>query len=360
MPFAAIAAPIAGAVVSSALAPGTSGGGSGGSNMYTPTGLGAADTSWQQLLQGLQQNYGNASPWIGTTAGDALGNALRGNAQYGTGYMDQANAAGQGYGNLANTLNQQSGMNFGTQQALLGAGNQVYQTALDPQNALYNRTAQQLQDQTGATNSMYGLGSSAAGAGVANQAMSNFNIDWQNQQLQRQLAGLQGYGQAAGTAGGYGQLGTAQASAAPGAQLQAGQVPWQVNQQINTQPTNLLNQYSGALQQGIYQPGQNLQSQIIPYLNYGQGATQAAYGAASQNAGALGSMVSQGLGSAAQAGAGGWLGGLFGSSNDTLGSGSTFGGSGWSGSGGNAGYGASPVTGLNSGVGYNTGGYYGF
>ena len=39
---------------------------------------------------------------------------------------------------------------------------------------------------------MYGLGTSAAGAGLAGDASRNFNIDWQNQQLQRQDPGALG------------------------------------------------------------------------------------------------------------------------------------------------------------------------
>lgn len=72
---------------------------------------------------------------------------------------------------------------------LLGAEQQTLNTAYDPQNALYNRTAQQLQDQTRAGEAAQGVAGTPYGAGVENQAMSNFNIDWQNNQLQRQATG---------------------------------------------------------------------------------------------------------------------------------------------------------------------------
>ena len=274
------------------MSPGTSGG---GNSYYTPTGLGAADTSWQNLLN---QQLGNQQGVNDNTTPLYYGSLQGGlNAQnaYAPGYQAGANMAGQSYGYTGQQLGQQSAQNYATQQALLNAGQQTYQTALDPQNALYNRTVQQLQDQTGATNSMYGLGSSAAGAGVANQALSNFNIDWQNNQLSRQLQGLQGYGQAAQTAGGYGQLGTSQLEQSPGYTLQAGQVPYQAAQGAAAYPGQLAGQYATGLEQGPLSSANAISSQIIPYLNYGQGAQSVPYQSATQGAGAAGALLSQGI-----------------------------------------------------------------
>lgn len=84
----------------------------------------------------------------------------------------------------------------GTSQPLMSGANQVMQTGFDPQQALYDRTFQQQQDQTNATSAMNGVAGSPYAAGLANQANTNFNIDWQNAQLQRQIAALG----AAGTA----------------------------------------------------------------------------------------------------------------------------------------------------------------
>lgn len=77
------------------------------------------------------------------------------------------------------------------------AGRAVLNNAFDPQNALYNRTAQQLQDQVRVGQAARGITSSPYGAGLENSAMANFNIDWQNNLLNRQVQGLG----AAGTAG---------------------------------------------------------------------------------------------------------------------------------------------------------------
>lgn len=328
---------VAGSAISSAMSPSSSASSSasgGGSNLYTPTGLSSADQTWQSLLSNMANQYnannlnqyGLGSLWSGIQAGQ----------QYSPGLQNAANSAAGGYQNLANlqgqyagTLNQQASNAYGTQQNLLNAGQQVYNTALDPQNALYNQLANQQMQQSGATNSMYGLGSSGVGAGIANQNQQNFDINWQNQQLARQATGLGAYTNAAGQGLSYGQLGNADLqgvtnmlSNAQQNTLLSGQLPYATAQGIAALPGQLANTYGSFLNQNVYQPGSALQSQIIPYLNYGQGATSNAFNAASQGAGALGSAVSQGisgLGTAAQ-NAGGF-GNLFGGTTGSFGGG---------------------------------------
>lgn len=72
-------------------------------------------------------------------------------------------------------------------------GQQIMTTAMDPQNALYDRSKQQMTDQVRASLAARGLDMSGAGAGIENQALSNFNIDWQNNLLNRQVAGAGAY-----------------------------------------------------------------------------------------------------------------------------------------------------------------------
>ncbi len=103
-----------------------------------------------------------------------------------------AGAGAQTYGQ-----NEQALANLGTTG--LQAGNQVLNTAFDPQRALYDRTHQQLIDQNNAINAQSGVAGSPYGAGLTQQANENFNIDWQNQQLNRQIAGLGAYDSAAST-----------------------------------------------------------------------------------------------------------------------------------------------------------------
>lgn len=93
------------------------------------------------------------------------------------------------------------------QQALINAGQQTYNTALDPRQELYGRTQQQLQDQVRAADSARGVAMSPYSAGVENKAMGDFNIDWQNAQLGRQVAGTGAMAGANQAATGIGQLG---------------------------------------------------------------------------------------------------------------------------------------------------------
>lgn len=341
---AAVAGPVIGGVVSSAMSPSTSGG---GPNYYTPTGLGQADQNWQDLNNYLTQVYGANRDPMAQLAQRSLYGGVSAGDMYGPGMQAGADLAGSYSTNLGASLDRQASQNFGTQQALLNAGQQVYGMGLDPQQALYNRTLGQVRDQTGATNSMYGLGSSGAGAGVANQALSNFNIDWQNQQLQRALQGLQGYNQAAQTGGAYGQLGTGQASAVPGLLQQGGQLPYQAAQTIAANPGQLASTYGQFTNANIYGPAQAIQAQTIPYMNYGSGAQALPYQMQTAGAGALGSGISQGVTSALNG-----MGNPWASSNPFGGS------SGWSDYGGFGG--TSPVTGLTGGGGNYSIPSYGF
>ncbi len=237
----ALAAPIAGSLIGGALAQKPYS----GPTPYQPTNQAGMDASFNQnynTIQGLLPSYyGNIQP----QSQSALNSVL--NDPYAVKYQDAANnlaSSGQtGYNNntaMANSLNPANNANYQTLQGLLpsyysqiqpraqqsldavyndpyaaqyqtaannvaqqgqnvgnqdiGMANQIYQTAMDPQSALYARTLQQIQDQTRAANAAAGIGTSAAGVGLENQATGNFNIDWQNQQLNRQLSGAQGAG----------------------------------------------------------------------------------------------------------------------------------------------------------------------
>jgi hypothetical protein len=103
---------------------------------------------------------------------------------------------------------------LGGAASLYSGANQIMQTAFDPQGDLYNTEQQKLTDQINAANAAAGLSGPAA-AGVSADALSGFNIDWQNNLLQRQLAGLTGAGRGFAGASDLGGLGlqTLQSSA---------------------------------------------------------------------------------------------------------------------------------------------------
>lgn len=70
--------------------------------------------------------------------------------------------------------------------ALQQAGLGILNTGFDPQNALFNRTQQQVLDQSNVANAMAGLGGTPYGASTNANALSNFDINWQNNLLNRQ------------------------------------------------------------------------------------------------------------------------------------------------------------------------------
>ena len=115
--------------------------------------------------------------------------------------LDQAMSGAQtaaGYGSSV------AGNLYGLSNTATAGANQIYQNAFDPQSALYARTLQQVQDQTRAAQAARGIELSGYGANLEGQNIANFNIDWQNQQLGREVTGLQGFTTAGNAAQQYG------------------------------------------------------------------------------------------------------------------------------------------------------------
>lgn len=271
------------------------GGGGGGSSgggsspyQYIPSGQGSSDQTWQQLLSQLSGSGSSAASMISPQIRDAY---LRLQGLDPSQYQDAANRAGGYYGNLAsnedamhNILSDQAGVNQTAQRNLMSAGDQFYQTSLDPQNAMRDRLQQQVTDASRAGTSARGIGMSGNAAGIENNDVSNFLQNWQSQALQRQGQGLQGMTGAYQQAGQQGQavgsnltgaagLGTM----AAGNILQSGQVPYSTSMSTGTDPFNIANLFSGA-QGGANNQLSGIMSQIIPYLNFGSGATSNAFG----------------------------------------------------------------------------------
>lgn len=147
---------------------------------------------------------------------------------------------GQSNQNYQGLMDYQKGQMGNIQQSqgnLYNSGNQVLNTAFDPQNALYNQQQQLNTDQSRASEYARGIQSSPYGAALENQSNQNFNTNWQNQQLARQTQGLQAAQGAYGSAQGMGNSYTgAQAG------LQAGQ-----NEQYANLTNAATNQYSNYL-----------------------------------------------------------------------------------------------------------------
>lgn len=224
-------------------------------------------------LQGAQKNAFDQTTNLGTQPNYGLSafNQLQNNA-------NQV-ASGPGYDTGAV---QQAGQGLfaGQQQLQQGAG-QVLQTSMDPQSALYQRTLQQTQDQTRSAEAARGIAMTPYGSGLENQATNNFNIDWQNQQLQRQTQGL-------------GAAGTALGQSSSAAQAGAG-----ILQSIPAQQRTQQLQALSALASNSQLPTQQMQQTIqdwLSYINGGNQTNQNALNAQQQAANQSSSMFS-GIGS---------------------------------------------------------------
>jgi hypothetical protein len=147
-------------------------------------------------------------------------------------------------------------------QPLINNANQVMQTAFDPQSALYNRYLQLQQQQFQATNAASGVGSTPYAAGLNAQNLQNFNISWQAQQLQNQIAGLNSASTAYGTAGGLQSTGANISQA--GAGLQAGAAPLFMQSAM----------YPYATSELMGQTGMQALSTLMGYGQQGTGMTQ--------------------------------------------------------------------------------------
>lgn len=139
--------------------------------------------------------------------------------------------------------------------------NQAMQTGFDPQNALYQNTAQQLTDQTRAAEAAAGVAGTPYGAQLEGRNMADFNLNWINQEQQRQQAGAQ---TAMGILQGAGQ------EAAAGQQLAQAGPSFQ---------TSMLSSLMGNTTQAL-QPQQTALEDYLNYLGHNQ---QASLTASQQN-----------------------------------------------------------------------------
>jgi hypothetical protein len=142
-------------------------------------------------------------------------------------------------------------------QALMAMG-------FDPQNALYSQMQNQNQQQNAAILGQSGVAGTPYGAGVQQQANTNFNLGWENQQLGRASQAAQGAGSLLGSIGGATNTGLNQMQTGAG-------LPYNTSQGITGNQLGLLGQYGSFGQQAAQLP----QQQIQDYLSYlGQGTSQ--------------------------------------------------------------------------------------
>ena len=256
--------------------------------------LDEANQTWQEA-NALNQGYANQ---LGSLAGtDAAAMYNQGKALDWQPYLQASQQAGDiysGLGPLATQYGDQiSGMGdaaLAQSQNMFGAGNQMWQTALDPQNLLRARLMNDVEQQSRAASTARGLGMSPYAAGLESQALSNFDIDWENNMLHRLGLGMSGLN--TGTMGGLeaqraaGQdwtqaLGMYQL--APQMMQQGALMPLQARQQMLDYQQQMLGNYGQNILQYQMNPQIAIQQQAVPYMHAGAGATNNQFNAAAIN-----------------------------------------------------------------------------
>jgi hypothetical protein len=264
MPY--VVAPVVGAVAGSLLAPHAGGSAPGVNPVANLPGqekMGRdLQSATQNYMKTAEQYYGMDPNYANQAFMQMYNNPYAQNVQAG------ANQAGGIYGSMVPGAMRASQQAMGAGQQALGASQQIYNTAFDPQQDLYRQQQQRTLDQANMTNSMYGLGASPVGAGAANQALSNFNIDWQNQQLGRQIQGQQALGQGINQYTGATNAGLGYGQAGAGFAQQAGAMPYMAAQGISQDQMAAIMANQAAMQGGMGQYQQNI-GNMQRYLGIG-------------------------------------------------------------------------------------------
>jgi hypothetical protein len=252
---------------------GGGGSGTGGPGAYIPTGLHEADDQWQGIMRQLaglmQGGQAQTLPLFLQSLQQMEGLDTSGLTRAGQ-------QAGQQYGNLAGLANMYAGMQGSEAGNLMGAGNALWQTAQDPNNALRDRLLGQVQQTTRAGDTARGIAMSPQSAGLEADASSNFLQNWEQNKLNRELMGLQGMTGAAGQGSNMLNQSMAMGQLSPQMMLAAGMTPFQMQQMAAGWPMQAGTMFNNAMS-GLYQPWGQLMQNIIPYMNSGQGATNQAF-----------------------------------------------------------------------------------
>lgn len=235
--------------------------------VYQPQNLSGADAGAFSGTQNLGQynTAGAALPYANQTFQNLYNNPYAGQYQQG------ANAA-------ANTGWGVGGTYVGSGMNLMGAGNSmlpyaqsILNTGFDPQHALYDRTFHQQLEQQRAGQSARGIATTPYGAGLENQANSNFDMDWQNNLLNRQNTAAQGAGYLTNSAGNAINLGQNVSTLGLQTLNNAAALPYSTANSIGNNQFGAIGQYGQAGAGAAAIPQQQIQD-YLQYLGIGNQA----------------------------------------------------------------------------------------
>lgn len=187
-----------------------------------------------------------------------------------SGLIGAGQQAGQQYGDLAQLSQMYSGQLGQQAQAQFGAGQDIYNLGRDPQNQLHDYMQQQNIDQSRAASSARGIGMGANAAGLENDASRNFEMNWQNNLLNRASTGLQGMGQANYMGGMDLSNSLAMGGLTPGYTMSSAQAPIGAQQAAYGSPMDYSNAFMGAENQGVLGPQYNIMGAVNPYIGMAQ------------------------------------------------------------------------------------------
>lgn len=296
------------------------------SYIYTnPAQQAQASTDWMSLmgqLYGQDGAGGSVGGFAGMVNPSIMSGLQRGLATDTRGLSTLGPMLQQSYGNIANAdsiwaslLGQNAQNTMGT---LNQAGIGTYLNALDPQQALHDRMQHDVIESSRAGQSARGIAMGGVGQGLEDQAVGNFNIDWQNQLLGRQVQGLTSMENAMSAGGQIGQnnamAGIGLLGQIPSAQTGMASAPLAAPGIDMNFLNSLISGYGGMFQNTQVAPFLQGQNQIIPFLAGGQGAganalngANTAYGINQQNSATGMEALLTGLSGAGKAPIGQWI-----------------------------------------------------
>lgn len=228
---------------------------------YTPQGTQQADQAFMQALEAISaatnRNTGQIDPVLLHSYSQMLGIDL-------SGLISGGQQAGDAYKQMA----AQAGR-FGT--AAAGMGEQIQQTAFDPQGQLHDYLRGQTIEGSRAADAARGTAVSPYSSGNESTALRNFELDWQNRQLGRQVTGAQGATGAFDASMGY-------AGAVPTATMAGARAPIAGQAAAYSAPMDFSTQFLGA-ENAMFAPQAGMATGMaLPYLQYGTNAAANQYG----------------------------------------------------------------------------------
>jgi hypothetical protein len=233
---------------------------------YSYQNQGGADQGAFSGTQNLgQYNVGaNLLPQYQQIAQNSVNNPYADMFQQGSG-----TAAGYGVGSGVNAYNA-GGALTGSALSQIPNVQALISMGFDPQGALYAQQQNQNQQQNAAILGQSGVASTPYGAGVQQQANTNFNLGWEQQALQRASTAEQGAGSLMSSINSGVNTGQNLQAGAAGQILQGAGMPYNTFQGINANNLATLGQVGSFGQQAAQIP----QEQIQDYLAYLSGGTQ--------------------------------------------------------------------------------------